>query len=173
MASHGGGGGGGWQGGGGNWHGGGSGGGNWHGGGSYHGGYYGHGGYYYGHGGYWGPGWGLYFGAPWLAAAWGYPYYPYYPYGYGYGYGTGYGSSTVIYDDQSPAAWGPPPADGAPPSGYPQSNVIPAPNQYHQAPTQAPAQFQYFCPDSGYYPAVRTCPRGWVQQQSRANAPAS
>jgi hypothetical protein len=31
------------------------------------------------------------------------------------------------------------------------------------APARAPAQFRYYCPDAGYYPDVRTCPKGWVQ----------
>ena len=29
--------------------------------------------------------------------------------------------------------------------------------------TSAPAQVQYYCPDGGYYPAVRTCARGWLR----------
>jgi hypothetical protein len=39
---------------------------------------------------------------------------------------------------------------------------------YYDAPTQvyveppAPAT-QFYCPDAGYYPAVRTCPRGWLR----------
>jgi hypothetical protein len=28
---------------------------------------------------------------------------------------------------------------------------------------------QYYCPDAGYYPAVRACPRGW--QRVRSGAP--
>jgi hypothetical protein len=28
----------------------------------------------------------------------------------------------------------------------------------------APAQtYRYYCPDSGYYPSVRTCPAGWLR----------
>ena len=47
---------------------------------------------------------------------------------------------------------------------YNQSDV------YIERPTQrsytAPApqpKAQYYCPDSGYYPSVQTCPRGWLR----------
>ena len=110
------------------------GGGNWHGG-DWHGGGHWHGGYY------WGPSFSFYAGAPWY---WGYPYYP---------YSYGYGGSTIIYDDPAPAYWGP--AQGA---------VIPAPAMNPAPVSPRPAtQFRYYCPDSGYYPDVKTCPRGWVQ----------
>ena len=31
------------------------------------------------------------------------------------------------------------------------------------APTAPQSQSQYYCPDSGYYPSVQTCPRGWLR----------
>lgn len=119
---------------GGNWHGSG---GNWHGG-SWHGGWH----------GYWGPSFGVYLGAPWY---WNYPYYGYPYYGYPY-----YGGSTIIYDDPAPSAWGAPSGSWS----APPDNVAPEPPPS----SRPPAQFRYYCPNSGYYPDVRTCPKGWVQQ---------
>ncbi|MEP7062086.1 MAG: hypothetical protein ABI881_06790 [Betaproteobacteria bacterium] len=141
SAMHGGGSQGGWSGGshgGGGWSGGSHGGG-WHGG-SHAGDWHGgswRGGYW--RGGYWGPSFGLYLGAPWYpGTAWGYPY---------------YGGSTIVYDDPAPAYWGPA-----------TTTVIPAPAM---TPARAPAQFRYYCADGGYYPDVRTCPKGWVQMPQR------
>ncbi|MFI4904635.1 MAG: hypothetical protein ACHP91_14640, partial [Burkholderiales bacterium] len=119
-----------------------------------------HDGHYHGYGG----SVGIYFGGPWY---WGYPYYgypygyPYYGYSY-YGYPYGYpaypyyGGSTVTYDDPAP-----------PVSGAPSGSWSPPANEAHEAPpaTRPPVQFRYYCPDSSaYYPDVRTCPKGWVQQ---------
>jgi hypothetical protein len=133
----GGGGGGGGHGSGGGWHGGGGGG--WHGGG-YHGGGHWHGGYYGG----WccGYGVGIYLGSPWY---WGSAYYPYYP---AY-YPAYYDYPAVQY---APVTQQAAPAPGAQSSGTPPDYVAP------------PAgTVQYYCPSGGYYPAVATCPQGWLR----------
>jgi hypothetical protein len=154
--SHGGGGGGGHSGGGGGWHGGG---GNWHGGGgNWHGG----GGNWHGGGGNWhGGGWhngrwygsvGFAVGAPWFY--WGWPYYyPYYsdPYYYpaasypAYSY---YPTPNAVYLD----------SQGGQSQPYPQAAPYP-----QQSQRSAPANEYYYCPDSGYYPSVQNCPKGWTR----------
>jgi hypothetical protein len=145
-------GGGGWQGGGGNWHGGG---GNWHGsGGNWHGG---GGNWHGGHGGYWHNGrWygnvSFALGAPWFY--WGWPYY--YPYAYdpyyypaaSYPVYSYYPAPNAVYLD-SPAGQSQSYPQAAP---YPQQSQRPATvNEY------------YYCPDSGYYPSVQNCPKGWTR----------
>lgn len=58
--------------------------------------------------------------------------------------------------------------------GYPSYTYYDAPAYYDyptevyvepsnpQAPAAAPPS-QFYCPDTGYYPAVQTCPRGWLR----------
>jgi hypothetical protein len=98
-----------------------------------------HGGWHGGHNHWYGYG-SVYLGWPWYW--WGWPYYGYYGYGYP-AYSTYY--------------------------GYPYYNDYPA---YYDSSTDvyvekgtAPAapQAQYYCPDTGYYPSVQTCPRGWLR----------
>jgi hypothetical protein len=145
-------GGGGWHGGGGNWSGGQSGGnwngghsgGSWHGGGTWHGGNNWHGGSWHGGHGYWHNGrWvSVAIGAPFFY--WGWPYYyPYYddPYYYAPAY-TYYPAPNAVYLDS--------------PSG--ETQPYPAPPQRSTAP-----RGQYYCPDSGYYPSVQSCPKGWLR----------
>ena len=81
----------------------------------------------------------VYLGWPWYW--WGPSYYGYPAYSY-YGYPASsyydypaYYDSTEVYVEPSGSA--PPPA--------PQQNS------------------QYYCPDSGYYPSVQACPRGWLR----------
>jgi hypothetical protein len=50
--------------------------------------------------------------------------------------------------------------------GYPYSTYYDSADTYVEPPvTAAPAapapKAQYYCPDTGYYPAVPACPRGW------------
>jgi hypothetical protein len=54
---------------------------------------------------------------------------------------------------------------------YPPYSYYDSPS-YYDYPTQvyveppAPSgqpQVQYYCPDTGYYPTVQTCPRGWLR----------
>ena len=127
--------------------------GGWHGGGPHGGHWHGGGGWHGGHGygGFGVPYWSFYLGAPWYPSlAWGYP--GYYPYDDG--------DASDYYDNPAPAYWGP----SGPASG-PGMNAAPA------AP---PVQFRYYCPDGGYYPAVRTCPKGWVQMPDNpGQAPAA
>jgi hypothetical protein len=139
--SHGGGswhgGGGNWHGGGGSWHGGNS---NWRGGSNWHGGNNWHGGHW--HGGRWYGGTSFVVGAPYFY--WGWPYYyPYYydPYYYAPAY-TYYPAPNAVYLDS--------------PSGDVQP--YPGPSQRSTPRTQ-----QYYCPDSGYYPSVQNCPKGWLR----------
>ena len=149
--SHGGGhsgGGGGWHGGGGgNWSGGHSGG-SWHGGGNWHGGSW-HGGHGYWHNGRWVS---VAIGAPFFY--WGWPYY--YPYYYdlyyypaatypAYSY---YPAPNAVYLD----------SPGGQTQPYPQATPYP---QQSQRP--APANEYYYCPDSGYFPSVQNCPKGWTR----------
>jgi hypothetical protein len=146
------GGGGGWQGGG-AWHGGGgNNSGNWHGGGNWnHGnwggwhnsGFHGHGHNFHGSHFF---GTSLFIGVP-FAYWWGYPYWYWDPWYYGTYYGP-----TVVYDGY----------DGYP-AGAPA--VTPAP-----APT---GEVRWYCPDSGYYPTVRTCERGWMRVLPGGTPPAS
>jgi hypothetical protein len=158
--------GGGWHGGSGNWHGGsggnwsGGGGGNWHGGsnnwhgGSWHGGNW-HGGNWHGghwHNGHWyGNNWSFAVGFPYFW--WGYPYY--YPYYYdAYYYAPAYSyAPTYSYYPSPNAVY----IDS--PSGETE------PYQPHAQPQSRPAQprAQYYCPDTGYYPSVQTCPKGWLR----------
>lgn len=42
--------------------------------------------------------------------------------------------------------------------GYPNYYAYPYPAGYAQ-----PAPVQWYCPDQGYYPAVRSCERGWLR----------
>jgi hypothetical protein len=37
----------------------------------------------------------------------------------------------------------------------------------------APGQVQYYCPDGGYYPAVRTCAKGWLRVVPDSGPPQS
>ncbi|MEO6749678.1 MAG: BA14K family protein [Casimicrobiaceae bacterium] len=131
-------------------HGGGSHGG-WHGGGPHGGHWHGGGGWHGGYGGFGGPYWNFYLGAPWYPSlAWGYP--GYYPYDDG--------GASDYYDNPAPAYWGP-------------SGPAPAPSM-NAAPSAPPTQFRYYCPDGGYYPSVRTCPKGWVQMPGNpGQAPAA
>jgi len=102
-------------------------------GGNWHGGS--HGGHYYGHSHFGGS---VFIGWPWYwwgPVAYGYPAY-YYDYPY-YSYPSYYDSTEVYVE---------PPAGGT---------VTPAPAPQPKA--------QYYCPDSGYYPSVQTCPRGWLR----------
>lgn len=50
---------------------------------------------------------------------------------------------------------------------YPQQPVVieQQPTQYIQQPEAPPQQqYWYYCPDpQGYYPYVKTCPKGWKQ----------
>jgi hypothetical protein len=133
--------GGGWHGGGGNWHGGG---GNWHGGGgNWRGGGW--------HNGRWYGSVGFAVGAPWFY--WGWPYYyPYYdPYYYpaasypAYSY---YPTPNAVYLD----------SQGSQSQPYPQAAPYP-----QQSQRSAPANEYYYCPDSGYYPSVQNCPKGWTR----------
>ena len=131
-------------GGGGGWHGGG---GNWHGGGgNWHGGGGGwHGGHFHGSSVFFigGAWWPYYYGYP-------YPYYSYPAYSY-YNYPT-YG----YY--------------GYPDQGYgDQTYVEPGPSAQQAPMQQAPTQF--YCPNTGYYPTVRTCPQGWLRVVPDNNAP--
>ena len=75
-------------------------------------------------------------GAPlyWPYYAYGYPGYGYYDPGYPY-YDPGY----AYYDNPAQA--------------------------YVEPGTAAPAQpqTQFYCPDTGYYPTVPTCPQGWLR----------
>ena len=71
-------------------------------------------------------------------------YYPYYydPYYYAPAY-TYYPAPNAVYLDS--------------PSGDTQA---------YPAPQRSPAprsQSQYYCPDSGYYPSVQSCPKGWLR----------
>ena len=160
--SHGGGhsgGGGGWHGGGGNWSGGHSGG-SWHGGGNWHGGSNWHGGGDW-HGGSWHGGHDYWHNGRWVSVAigapffyWGWPYYyPYYydPYYYpaatypAYSY---YPAPNAVYLD----------SPGGQTQPYPQATPYP---QQSQRP--APANEYYYCPDSGYFPSVQNCPKGWTR----------
>jgi hypothetical protein len=58
--------------------------------------------------------------------------------------------------------------------GYPVYYDYPAATYYYDdpsdvyiervPPSESPApQTRFYCPDTGYYPAVRTCPRGWLR----------
>ena len=133
--------GGGGGGGGGGWSGGGhSGGGGWSGGGhsgGWHGGHYGHSHGYYG-GWCCGYGVGIYLGAPWYYGSYYYP--AYYPAYYEYPavqYAPVYPQSAPAQGTGSTT----PPDYVAPPAGT----------------------VQYYCPSGGYYPAVATCPQGWLR----------
>ena len=123
---------------GGGFHGGGfHGGGNFHGG-DFHGGHFGRG--FHGHGfhgrGFRG------FGTVVIGAPFFWPGYYYgYPYGYpSYSYYDSYYDSPSYYD-------------------YPTQVYVEPPD----ASAQPQAQAQYYCPDTGYYPTVQTCPQGWLR----------
>jgi len=46
---------------------------------------------------------------------------------------------------------------------YPSYTYYDYPAQVYVEPQQAQPQAQFYCPDSGYYPAVPTCPKGWLR----------
>lgn len=54
---------------------------------------------------------------------------------------------------------------------YPAYSYYDSPSYYDDYPTQvyveppasAQPQVQYYCPDTGYYPTVQTCPQGWLR----------
>ena len=133
--------------GGGSWHGGGShGGGNWHGGSNWHGGGWQHSGWRGG------SHFGLFVGFPgyWPGYYWPgyYPYSYYYPtYGYYYPPVPVYGDpGSVTYIEQG--------------AGEPSDDAY-APRQ-----TYAPRReggYSYYCPDTGYYPQVQNCAKGWLR----------
>jgi hypothetical protein len=142
------------HGGGGAYHGGGGGGGAYHGGGGgYHGGGYHSGGWHGGHfhGGHF-HGSSVFIGGFWWPYYYGYPY-PYYSYpAYSY------------YDYPSYGYY------GYPDQGYgDQTYVEPGPST-QQAPMQQPPT-QFYCPNTGYYPTVKTCPQGWLRVVPDNNAP--
>ena len=123
-----------WSGGGhGNWGGGGHGHGGWNGGGRWNGGWRGS----HWHGGFRGFG-GVYVGWPWYWWGPAYDAYPAYSY---YGAPAYYDGAPAYYDSTEVYV--------EPPAGT--------------APATPRAQSQYYCPDAGYYPAVKTCPRGWLR----------
>ena len=154
---------GGWSGGGGhgggNWNGGGwhGGGGNWHGGGW--------------HGGRWHGSYSVVIGGPYWWGAWPYSYYyPYYaPAYYPVAYPVAYPAGYPVYSTGGNAWY----VDGAAAEPYRGATVPPpADNQAAPAPLQAPQgtgrppppkTYQYYCPDAGYYPAVKACPQGWLR----------
>ena len=45
---------------------------------------------------------------------------------------------------------------------YTYYDYAPSTTYIERAPSPG-AQVQYYCPDTGYYPAVRACPRGWLR----------
>ena len=145
-----GGGGGGSAGGAGAYHGGG--GGNGYHGGGYYGGHYGYGyhGYYGGWGGWYGPGVGIYLGAPWWG--WGFAGYPYYPYAGAVPY--------PAYAAADPAYVTPDPVYGGSYQSHPESNE----QQPYTQQAPAPTAYWYYCADpAGYYPYVQRCQAGWMR----------
>ena len=88
----------------------------------------------------------FYLGLGWPWYWWGAPYYGYYGY-YGYPayYSSTYYPASTYYD-------GPAYYDSTQVYVEPSGNTAPA-----------TPQSQYYCPDSGYYPAVQACPRGWLR----------
>ena len=143
-----------WHGGGGTWHGGGGswhGGNNWHGGGSnWHGGNW--------HGGYWnngrwygnvsfGLGFPYYWGWPYYYPAYYEPYYAAPAYAPAYSY---YPAPNAVYLDSPSGDAQPYQPYSQPQAGQPQARP-------------APSRGQYYCPDTGYYPAVQACPKGWLR----------
>ena len=66
-------------------------------------------------------------------------------YGYGYPYYYGYPYAYPYYYDN-----------------YPYYDYAPS-TTYIERGSSAPGQVQYYCPDGGYYPAVRTCAKGWLR----------
>jgi hypothetical protein len=79
----------------------------------------------------------------WGYPYWGYPYWswPYWDYPYRYYWDGYYAQPGVVVYDAAPAA------------------VAPAP------------QVRWYCPDSGYYPEVRSCERGWMRVVPGGNPP--
>ena len=146
---HGGGMGGGWHGGGGSWHGGG---GNWHGGNNWHGGSW-HGGSWHGggwHNGHWYGNVSLALGFPFY---WGWPYYyPYYYDPYYYAPAATYSPTYYYYSTPNAVYLDSPSGETQPyqPQAQPQARP-------------APSRGQYYCPDTGYYPSVQSCPKGWLR----------
>jgi hypothetical protein len=130
------------HGGGGNWSGGGHGG-NWSGGG--HGGNWSGGGHFRGgfRGGHFR---GRGFGSVFIGAPFFFP-------GYYYGY-----PSYSYYDY---------------PAYSPTYSYYDYPTQVYVEPsgTAAQPQVQYYCPDAGYYPAVKACPQGWLRVVPDNNPP--
>ena len=70
-----------------------------------------------------------------------YPYYDSYYYAPTYSY---YPAPNAVYLDS-------PSGDAQPYQPYPQQSRPAAPKA------------QYYCPDTGYYPSVQTCPKGWLR----------
>jgi hypothetical protein len=83
-------------------------------------------------------GWPWYWWGPSYYYGYGYPYYSYPAYTYP---AASYYGAPAYYDSTDQYV-------------EPSGSVAPAP---------AAPQSQYYCPDSGYYPSVQACPRGWLR----------
>jgi hypothetical protein len=58
------------------------------------------------------------------------------------------------------------------PAYYDSTEVYVERPQAAPAPAPAPApKAQYYCPDSGYYPSVQSCPRGWLRVLPNGSPP--
>jgi len=99
----------------------------------------------------------------------GWPYSYYYPYYAPAYYSTYYPAAYPVYSTGGNAWY----VDGAPAEPYRGSTApaptdsqgAPAPSQVPQGANRAapPRTVQYYCPDAGYYPAVKACPQGWLR----------
>ena len=49
--------------------------------------------------------------------------------------------------------------------------AYPGGDVYVEPVAPAPSAAQWYCPDAGYYPTVRTCPRGWLRVVPDGTAP--
>ena len=80
---------------------------------------------------------------------------------HGHGFhGHGFGGSIFI---GAPLFW---PYYGYPAYsyyGYPAATYYDYPAEAYVEPATPQPPTQFYCPDTGYYPAVQTCPRGWLR----------
>ena len=100
-----------------------------------------------------------YYGYPRYYAPYSRPYYyPYYsdPYYYPAYSAPAYSAPAYSYYPAPNAVYLDSPGGQA--QSYPQATPYP-----QQSQRQVPANEYYYCPDSGYYPSVQSCPRGWTR----------